>query len=122
MKAAILTCISQLFSHNVFPTQRSHPVVNIPLHATEHLYIVTQPMAGIDPMLPVMRDPDGGVYLREWNGGILAGGFEPKGKPVFYDKIPGKFEFQLLPDDWNQFGKFSLAVFMITFVLLRECL
>lgn len=57
------------------------------------------------PMLPVLRDPDGGTYFREWNGGILAGGFEPKGKPCFYDKIPEKFEFQLLPEDWDHFGR-----------------
>ena len=62
-------------------------------------------MEGIDPMLPVLRDHDGRIYLREWNGGILAGGFEQKGKPCFFDKIPEKFEFQLLPEDWDHFGK-----------------
>ena len=69
--------------------------------------MVTKPMHGIDPMLPVLRDPDGGTYFREWNGGILAGGFEPKGKPVFYDKIPEKFEFQLFAEDWEHFGEFE---------------
>lgn len=39
----------------------------------------------------------------------MAGGFEPPehgGKPVFHTGIPPKFEFQLLPEDWDQFRKF----------------
>ena len=62
-------------------------------------------MKDIYPMFPVLRSPDERVYFREWNGGLLAGGFEPKGKPIFFDKIPEKFEFQLLPEDWDHFGK-----------------
>ena len=82
-------------------------MVNVPLHSTEHFYIVTKPMEGIGSMFPVLRDPDGRVYFREWNGGILAGGFEPKAKPIFYDKIPDKFEFQLFAEDWDQFGELT---------------
>ena len=51
----------------------------------------------------VVRDYDGYVYFREWSGGLLGGGFEPKAKPVFHDGIPDKFEFQLLPEDWDHF-------------------
>jgi 4-methylaminobutanoate oxidase (formaldehyde-forming) len=32
--------------------------VTIPLHACEHRYIVTQPIEGVAPDLPVLRDPD----------------------------------------------------------------
>ena len=45
------------------------------------------------------------IFLREWNGGIAAGGFEPKAKPIFQKGIPDKFEFQLLPEDWDHFRK-----------------
>ncbi|WAR11522.1 PDPR-like protein, partial [Mya arenaria] len=65
-----------------------------------------QPIPNMDPNLPVIRDPDGNCYFREWNGGLMAGGFEPPhhgGKPVFHSGIPPKFEFQLLPEDWDQF-------------------
>ncbi|XP_028392867.1 pyruvate dehydrogenase phosphatase regulatory subunit, mitochondrial-like isoform X2 [Dendronephthya gigantea] len=83
---------------------KSEPVVHVPLHSAEHFYIVTKPLPEIDPMLPVLRDADGWTYFREWNGGILAGGFEPKAKPIFYDdKIPEKFEFQLFSEDWDHF-------------------
>jgi 4-methylaminobutanoate oxidase (formaldehyde-forming) len=77
--------------------------VNVPLHSAEHFYIVTEPIAGVYPMLPVMRDPDGFIYFKEEVGGLVMGGFEPKAKPWGMDGIPEKFEFQLLPEDWDQF-------------------
>lgn len=62
-------------------------------------------MEGVHSMLPVLRDYDAYIYIREWSGGLLAGGFEPIGKPCFYEKgVPDKFEFQLLQEDWDQFG------------------
>ncbi len=57
----------------------------------------------------MIRDYDGYVYLREWSGGILGGGFEPHSKPCFQTGIPEKFEFQLLEEDWDHFRKFNLA-------------
>ena len=57
--------------------------------------------AGVDSMMPAIRDHCGCIYIREWSGGILAGGFEPRGKPCFHDGIPKRFEFQLLPEDWD---------------------
>jgi 4-methylaminobutanoate oxidase (formaldehyde-forming) len=49
--------------------------VNVPLHSAEHFYIVTDRIAGVRPMLPVMRDPDGTIYFKEEVGGLLMGGF-----------------------------------------------
>jgi 4-methylaminobutanoate oxidase (formaldehyde-forming) len=77
--------------------------VNIPLHSAEHFYIVTEPIAGVHPMLPVMRDPDGFIYFKEEVGGLVMGGFEPVAKPWGMEGIPHPFEFQLLPEDWDQF-------------------
>jgi glycine/D-amino acid oxidase-like deaminating enzyme/glycine cleavage system aminomethyltransferase T len=77
--------------------------VSIPLHSAEHFYIVTEPIAGAHSMLPVMRDPDGYIYFKEEVGGLLMGGFEPRAKPWGMDGIPERFEFQLLPEDWEQF-------------------
>ncbi|XP_060066180.1 pyruvate dehydrogenase phosphatase regulatory subunit, mitochondrial-like [Ylistrum balloti] len=81
----------------------SDPPVNIPQHPLEHFYIVSQPIEGLDRMMPVVRDYDGLIYAREWSGGIMTGGFEPKGKPIFGEVVPDKFEFQLLPEDWDHF-------------------
>lgn len=77
--------------------------VNIPLHSAEHFYLVTGPVQGVHPMLPVMRDPDGFIYFKEEVGGLVMGGFEPVAKPWGMEGIPEKFEFELLPEDWDQF-------------------
>ena len=84
--------------------------VNIPVHACEHYYLVTKPIAGTSPLMPVIRDYDGYVYFREWNGGLLGGGFEPNPKPCFHHGPPDKFEFQLLQEDWDHFRKLSVEV------------
>jgi 4-methylaminobutanoate oxidase (formaldehyde-forming) len=76
--------------------------VTIPLHAAEHMYIVTRPL-GLDPDLPVMRDHDNRVYFKEEVRGLLMGGFEAAAKPWGMDGIPDNFAFQMLPEDWEQF-------------------
>jgi 4-methylaminobutanoate oxidase (formaldehyde-forming) len=77
--------------------------VNVPLYAAEHFYLVTEKIDGVTPDLPVIRDPDGYLYYKEEVGGLVMGGFEPKAKPWNVDPIPEGFEFQLLPEDWDQF-------------------
>jgi len=77
--------------------------VAVPLHASEHFYIVTEPLAGVTPDLPVLRDPDGYIYVREEVGGLLMGGFEPEAKPWGMSGIPADFAFSLLPEDWDHF-------------------
>src|SRR5207249_970637 len=77
--------------------------VNVPLHASEHFYIVTEPMAGVTRELPVLRDTDGGIYVREEVGGLLMGGFESVAKPWGMHGLPKDFAFSLLPEDWEHF-------------------
>jgi 4-methylaminobutanoate oxidase (formaldehyde-forming) len=77
----------------------------VPLYSCEHMYIVTKRIPGVFPDLPCLRDPDGYIYMKEEVGGLLMGGFEPVAKPWHQaDAIPATFEFQLLPDDWDQFA------------------
>ena len=38
--------------------------VDIPLQACEHFYIVTEPLPGLAPDLPVLRDPDNCAYTK----------------------------------------------------------
>ncbi len=77
--------------------------VTVPLHACEHMYIVTNPMAGVTPDLPVMRDADGHIYFKEEVAGLLMGGFDPWAKPWGVDGIPKGFSFGTLPEDWGKF-------------------
>ena len=71
----------------------------VPLHAAEHFYIVTEPMAGLSPNLPVLRDPDGCAYFKEDAGKLLVGWFEPVAKPWGMRGIAETFCFDQLPDD-----------------------
>jgi 4-methylaminobutanoate oxidase (formaldehyde-forming) len=71
----------------------------VPLHAAEHFYIVTEPMAGLHADLPVLRDPDHCAYFKEDAGKLLVGWFEPVAKPWGMQGIPETFCFDALPDD-----------------------
>ena len=77
--------------------------VTIPLHACEHMYIVTQPIEGVASDLPVLRDPDGHIYVKEEVGGLLMGGFDPWAKPWGAEGIPEGFAFGTLKEDWDKF-------------------
>jgi 4-methylaminobutanoate oxidase (formaldehyde-forming) len=78
--------------------------VTVPLWPVEHFYAVTRPLAGVTPDLPVLRDLDGCVYVREEVGGLLFGGFEPVARPWTAEPIPADFAFSLLEADPDQFG------------------
>jgi len=75
---------------------------NVPLHACEHFYIVTEPIKGLTQM-PVLRVPDECAYYKEDAGKILLGAFEPHSKPWGMDGIPESFEFDQLQEDFNHF-------------------
>jgi len=73
--------------------------VTIPLHAAEHFYIVTQPIAALASGLPVLRDADACSYFKEDTGKLLVGWFEPRAKPWGERGIPEDFAFDQLPAD-----------------------
>ena len=75
---------------------------NVPLHACEHFYIVTESIDGLT-QLPVLRVPDECAYYKEDAGKILLGAFEPNAKPWAMDGIPDSFEFDQLPEDFDHF-------------------
>lgn len=73
--------------------------VNIPLHAAEHFYLVTEPIEGIHPDLSIVEDPDRFAYYREETGGLLLGLFEPVASPWGMSGIPQDFSFgEIQPD------------------------
>ncbi|WP_299845035.1 FAD-dependent oxidoreductase [uncultured Roseovarius sp.] len=76
--------------------------VNVPLHACEHFYIVTEGISGLG-QLPVLRVPDECAYYKEDAGKILLGAFEPNSKPWGMNGIPESFEFDQLPEDFDHF-------------------
>jgi heterotetrameric sarcosine oxidase gamma subunit len=77
--------------------------VTLPLHACEHFYLITEPVAGIDLNLPVLRVPDECAYYKQDAGKMMLGAFEPKAKPWGMEGIRKDFEFDTLPEDWDHF-------------------
>ncbi|MEL6206312.1 MAG: FAD-dependent oxidoreductase [Pseudomonadota bacterium] len=76
--------------------------VNVPLHACEHFYIVTEAIPGLSE-LPVLRVPDECAYYKEDAGKMLLGAFEPDAKPWGMDGISEEFCFDQLPEDFDHF-------------------
>ncbi len=75
--------------------------VNVPLHAAEHFYVVTESMPDLAEGLPTMRDMDGYCYYKPDAGKLLVGMFEPGAKPWGMDGIPDDFSFDELPEDFD---------------------
>lgn len=75
--------------------------VNVPLHAAEHFYVVTESMPNLTPGIATLRDMDGYCYYKEDAGKLLVGMFEPNAKPWGMDGIPDSFSFDELPEDFE---------------------
>jgi len=76
--------------------------VNVPLQAAEHYYMITEPIEGVSPDLPVLVDLDLYAYFREETGGILLGMFEPVSSPWGTQGIPKDFSFGEINPDWER--------------------
>lgn len=61
---------------------------SVPLYPAEHVHVRSNPVPGVDPLMPVVRDLDASLYLRHLNGCVLVGAFEPKGKPFDPRSLP----------------------------------
>ena len=79
--------------------------VSVPLYPNEHFYIITEPMKDLPKDLPVLRDYNDSLYLKEDAGKMLVGIFEPGAKNAFKEKgiVPNDFSFGEFPDDFDHF-------------------
>jgi 4-methylaminobutanoate oxidase (formaldehyde-forming) len=77
--------------------------ITLPLITMQHQYLITEPVEGMRRNLPIVRDPDLRVYLREEVLGLLVGGFEADPKPWALDGVPLNFSHRLLQSDWPLF-------------------
>jgi 4-methylaminobutanoate oxidase (formaldehyde-forming) len=80
--------------------------VSVPLVSVQHQYLVTEPIEGITPDLPTLRDPDKLTYWKEDVGGLAMGGYEPNPVPWATKGIPGDFNFSLLQENFKHFEQF----------------
>lgn len=83
--------------------------VPVPLQSVRHMYVVTEPMAGLPDPLPIVRDLDNGIYLKGDVGKLVLGGFEPYAKVWDAEGPDGDRPFLELPEDWEQFEPFMTA-------------
>ena len=79
--------------------------VSVPLYPNEHFYVITEPIKDLPKDLPVLRDYNACLYLKEDAGKMLVGIFEPNAKPAFKDsgKVPDNFSFGEFPEDFDHF-------------------
>ncbi len=84
--------------------------VSIPLYPDEHFYVLSEPIKEIDRSLPVLRDYNNCLYLKEDAGKLLVGVFEPNAKPAFTNnyKVPEDFSFGELPEDFDHFEPYLI--------------
>jgi len=80
--------------------------VNVPLHAAEHYYLITESIEGMHRDLPIVEDPDLFAYYREEMGGLLLGLFEPVAGPWGMDGIPKDFSFGEIIPDWDRLSPY----------------
>ena len=74
--------------------------VQIPLHYTNHYYVVTDPIEGVTGELPVLRVMDEYAYYKEDAGKLLIGCSEPNATAWLPEKgLPESLEFDELPCD-----------------------
>jgi 4-methylaminobutanoate oxidase (formaldehyde-forming) len=81
--------------------------VEVPVVPMSHQFLITEPMDGVRPGFPTMRDPDLLVYFREEVGGLVVGGYERNPEAWSLDGIPADFNHRLLAPSWERFEELS---------------
>ena len=85
--------------------------INIPLYPAEHFYIITEPLNDLPKDIPVLRDFDDSLYLKEDAGKMLIGIFEGKSIPAFNktNRVPEDFSFGEFPENFEHFEPYLEA-------------
>ena len=84
--------------------------VSIPVQAAEHIYVVTEPIPDLPQPFPILRDLEGGIYIKEDAGKLVLGGFEANAEALehrlaFRPRPPSS----CCPEDWDQAEPFLTA-------------
>ena len=85
--------------------------VSIPLYPAEHFYVITEPIKNLPKNIPVLRDFDDSLYLKEDAGKMLIGIFEGKSLPAFdkTNRVPEDFSFGEFPENFEHFEPYLEA-------------
>ena len=95
--------------------------VSIPLYPAEHFYIITEPIENLSKTLPVIRDFDNRIYIKEDAGKILVGIFEGNSIPAWNktNKVPEDFSFGEFQENFEHFEPY-LASAVERFPILEK--
>jgi glycine/D-amino acid oxidase-like deaminating enzyme len=72
---------------------------SLPVVATRHQLLITEPIPGVGPEFPIARVIDANVYVRHERGGLMLGGYEPDPLQVDMATVPPSFDIAALPLD-----------------------
>ncbi len=84
---------------------------SIPLYPAEHFYVITEGINELPKDIPVLRDFDDSLYLKEDAGKMLIGIFEGKSIPAFTktNRVPNDFSFGEFPENFEHFEPYLKA-------------
>ena len=71
----------------------------LPLVPVRHQLFVTEPIAGVEPLQPIVRLVEASVYVRHEQGGLLFGGYEDAPRVLGREGLPAGFEMAALELD-----------------------
>jgi 4-methylaminobutanoate oxidase (formaldehyde-forming) len=79
--------------------------LQIPTTPVDHQHIALRAVPGheFSADTPCLRDPDNLVYMRQEQGGLVIGGYEPKPLPRWIDGTPWEHGSKSFPGDFDQF-------------------
>jgi glycine/D-amino acid oxidase-like deaminating enzyme len=82
----------------------------LPIVPTRHQLLITEPIAGIGPELPIARVIDANVYVRHERGGLMLGGYEADPVQLDAGALPPSFDMRELPLDIEVLWRLARSV------------
>jgi len=85
---------------------------SLPTVAMSHQYLVTDQIPELGQRkqrLPLLRDPDVSYYMRQELDGLILGPYERLATPMWLDRIPDDFSFQLWDQDLERLEPYIQA-------------
>jgi glycine/D-amino acid oxidase-like deaminating enzyme len=73
--------------------------IALPLVPVRHQLLITEPIAGVEPLQPIVRLVESSVYVRYEQGGLLFGGYEDHPRVLGREGLAPGFEIAALELD-----------------------
>ncbi len=73
--------------------------ITLPLVPVRHQLFVTEPIAGVQPLQPIVRLVEASVYVRYDQGGLMFGGYEDAPRVLGREGLPAGFQIASLELD-----------------------